>query len=289
MSWLGDMQMWLKCRKPFAIIEKHLPAYQTFDGEHWHLRQGSKTNLAREISSIFQKPDLADTEGVECIKIKPRRRIFRVSSSEGIVVVKGFFFHGSLGRQWYRHCFYALDEAINLLIARERGLPVPDVVAYGEKRSLGRRLFNVAVIENVAHAVHPTQIFRGEVQTRISVQDALSRVASMLEMIYNAGCNHIDMHGTSFLLNEETATKDKIIDFQFAVFHPTPSVPIFCHQLAHFIRASRKDLPEDMLDDWAAAVLRRIDPPDFDEAMREVRKLSTRPVASEYARMTLKP
>lgn len=284
-----DIHLLVKYKKPFRIIEDALPESRKPYGSSWYAAQGVGEEDLLVLNHLMGEKDVFGNAGIDVLRQQGQRRILRLHRDAGNWVMKGFPFYGSVSRQLYRHCFFAFDEAAGLILAAERGVSVPAVLAYGEGRKVGRRLWNAVVMHSIENAFHPTEVFRREVDCGLSVEDTLQRVIPMMLQIYHAGCNHIDLHGTSFLLSRDGADFDRVIDLQYAVFYDSPSTRIFCHQIAHFMRASYGDVNEQILVSWAEDVLEEAGGRRFKTLLDRCVELSKRPVPSAYQRMTLKP
>ena len=290
MSFINDLRAIRYSWKPGNLMDSHLPLSCREGDYRWHCRDEEDKDELDLVCRAFNSPDDAPVDFAHMLKKQRGRRVMRVYSSEGSRILKGFNFGGSLGKQLYRHRLYALDEALGLMLAADRGVSVPKVLSYGEHKAGLRRLSSIVVMEDVVDAFHPGGVFRGDQSHGLTVEDVLERLRPLMLQLYEAGCNHIDVHGTSFLLHNLDAKQDKVIDFQFAVFHPKPSANVLVHQLAHFSKAPYEGLDSELLDEWASSVLREVaGAADHEKLVNLYRENAARPVASRYARMTVKP
>lgn len=289
MSFIKDLRIIRLSRKPEGLMKSHLPVHSQLHGYHWQFRTPAQAEALSSYCDAFTNAQDACAPGVIPLKVSNSRRVLRVISDESRCIVKGFSYTDSLGKQFYRHRLYALDEALGLMLAGDRGVSVPRVIAYGEQRAGIKRLASMVVMEDVENAFHPVDVFRGDRSSGLSIEGVLKRVTPLIQQLYEAGCNHIDVHGTSFLIHKSNSESDKVIDFQFAVFHNQPSGRILAHQLAHFSRASFKDVDSQLLDDWASSVINELEPAECNALFSIYQECSRKPVASAYKRMSLKP
>lgn len=189
------------------------------------------------------------------LKRGPRRLVFRQEtavSGHGCVIVKAFPLD-TLRHRW-RHGKYGRAEATNLLIARERGLPVPRVFAFGWQRRWGLVAWNALVMEfmngrpmkeHLVNAGNPAK------------RELLWRVLPLFRRIYETGCNHIDLGPHAILLGE-SAAEDCLIDFQYCRFLAHPAPETFAAQAGYFawcLTTHWNLAPRDMVTEWFEALL----------------------------------
>lgn len=290
MSLVKDLHAIYLARKPADLLEKHLPVTMQNGDYHWWCRDEQQLQHLSHVIDAFENPALPKSaDKIDAIKVKKNRRILRLRDAEHSMIIKGFDFSDSIGKQLYRHRLYALDEALGLLLANERGISVPAVLAYGEKRNGLRTLASIVVMEDIQDSFHPVDIFRGDTSHDLTIQNALNRITPLFLQVFHAGCNHIDLHGTSFLFHRSDNKQDKVIDFQFSVFHAQPSANILVHQLAHFYTASIKDIDAHWLNDWALSVLTAAQPEQATSLYEQYQECTRNPITSAYQRMSLKP
>lgn len=290
MSIFRDLQAISRSWKPRSLIHTHLPLSARSNSFRWQCRDRQEQEALDLICRTFSSPVGSSGDNPDVFKGEGRRRVMRVHGPDRSRIIKGFSYAGSLGRQLYRHRLYALDEALGLMLAAERGVSVPNVLSYGEHKQGIRTMASLVVMEDVSDSFHPVEVFRGDRSHGLTVSEALQRVTPLVIQLYHAGCNHVDVHGTAFLLHKHDAQKDKVIDFQFAVFHSRPSAFILAHQLSHFTKASRKDVDAALLDDWASSVLREaLGEAGHGKYFEIYRANASKPKERTYARMTLNP
>ena len=124
-----------------AFFEAALPfVVKTGRAAKWQLVDSSWENAAQGIVNIVEDPTRLPDDAY--YKNELRRLIFRFPPVDGYpeLVVKGF----PLGewRHRIRYKKYAYSEARNLIMAKQRGLPVPRVLGPAALHDLGYRTYS---------------------------------------------------------------------------------------------------------------------------------------------------
>jgi len=178
----------------------------------WRCHQDISALDITSIASAIEDPDqLASSH---FFKREKRRLIFRTSISRGDVAVKALPLNHFKARLRYRR--YAYAEAIHLLEAAQRGLPVPEVLAYGEKRKWGLVSWNAVVMTFLPHEPMRDRLLAGASPEEI--QHLLDRAGQLLIKLYHCGCNHIDFGPHAVMLHPEDPDQDHTLDLQYCRF-----------------------------------------------------------------------
>ena len=264
-----------------AFFEAALPfVVKTGRAAKWQLVDSSWENAAQGIVNIVEDPTRLPDDAY--YKNELRRLIFRFPPVDGYpeLVVKGF----PLGewRHRIRYKKYAYSEARNLIMAKQRGLPVPRVLGYGcgYRNALLRW---VAVIMDYI----PFPSMRDDFVRGLSEEETwghLRRTIPSFRKLYLAGCNHIDFGPHSIMMSPNGAEDDVLIDFQYASFFKKPSAGTIASQLGYFgwaVGTNRDWVSPAMRDQWYSEVLKALEIP-FSKKIRtivresEVKRRSTR-------------
>jgi len=246
---------------PFSIKNE-------YPGGEWNLLNSDWREIA--VAAGWVMAGFVNLPDKAYYKNESRRRIFCFAPSEDkrVVVVKGFPL-----AKWhyrYRHKKYAFNEATNLLSARERGLPVPEVYGYG----MGwRRTFLRWVAVILEYTPFPSMqeyFFKGLSEEK--TWDLLLRSIPSFQKLFLAGCNHIDFGPHAIMMSPEGPEKDLLIDFQYARFLPKPSPATLASQLGYFgwsVSTNHNWVGKEMRELWYAEVLAALDIP-FTNKIREI-------------------
>ena len=232
MSFFSDLSLWIRTpRKPFALVSEALPHTRTINNTQWWLADTEWLTSAEKISGGLNN-GWCEHLDVPILKRSGSRSLFILPGPPRQCVVKSFNFRTSFGRRIFRHRLFGRDEAISLLLAKGRGIPVPALYAYAETRSGIMCLDSIQLIEHINGHVYPEFIQT----TDATAAQGLLRVADLMLKLYHGGCLHPDPHYEQFLLSPAGAQQDRILDFQYAQFG-APSVNQLVYQCAHFFRS----------------------------------------------------
>ena len=169
---------------------------------------------------------------VEQLKTAANRDIFRCSISDppARVIAKTFPMR-SLKQQLSRYKRYGPEEARNLIEARKRALPVPDVYGFGwqQRGPLVKR--TLVLIEDLQGYSPLSRIEAvGDGDAHIAM---LRPVGKILLALHAAGCNHIDLGADNIYVNDSDAGDVRLIDFMYAAFLPAPSATVLAFHAAY--------------------------------------------------------
>lgn len=251
----------LKAALPFVVKNG-------YSADNWALADSSWAHTAKVTAAIIENPALLP--GDAYYKNESRRLIFRLSAPNGTpdVVIKGFPL-----KKWkhkIRHKQYAYNEAFNLIAAKQRGLPVPDVFGLGCGYRKGLLHWVAVVMEHIPFPCMRDNFIRG--LSEAESLENLRRTIPSFRKLYLAGCNHIDFGPHSIMLAPDSAEKDVLIDFQYAGFVNAPNQNILAAQLGYFgwsVGTNRDWVSPAMRDQWYSEVLCALDIP-FTKGIQEI-------------------
>jgi hypothetical protein len=167
-------------------------------------------------------------------------------------VVKAFPLEG--WRQRWKQAKYAPAETRNLLLAAQRGLPVPEVFAAGERRRWGMVTWNALVTGFVSGRPLRARLESADAPTQ---RELLWRVLPLFRQVYETGCNHIDLGPHAILLADRAGESDHLIDFQYCVFLDRPAPLTFARQAGYFgwcLTAHWNLVGPALLHEWSEAL-----------------------------------
>lgn len=237
---------------PVMPLESGLPVAGRAGSSKWRLRDESWRVAVSKAAEAIARPE--GISPANLFKRGPRRLVFRLEEAppgHSTAMVKAFPLD-TLRHRW-RHTKYGRAEAVNLLIARQRGLPVPALFAFGWRRDWGLVSWNALIMEflngrpmkeHLLHAPEPVQ------------RELLWRVLPLFQKIFETGCNHIDLGPHAILLGE-SGEHDSIIDFQYCRFLNEPAPMTFAAQAGYFgwcLTTHWNLLPGDMVIEWFGAL-----------------------------------
>ena len=180
---------------------------------------------------IDQLRQTSDRDAVRVVKRGPHRTVYRVAGAGGGVYVKHFHPRGWFN--WLKHLVRATraeHEAEVATVLADRGLPVPEVLAWGRRHRLGSPCESVLVTREVPGAVALEDwpgLLRGlspreRVEARHKVAEA---VGSLVGRLHRAGVRHRDLHAGNVLVSRPApgASQLTLIDLQAIHFGPVPA------------------------------------------------------------------
>ncbi len=245
--------------RPF-LPERYLPyRLSTGPGVRWWLADESWQPWAADVDEMVRACRIPPHGTV--LKRAANRLVVRLPRLDGLaagpasVVVKAFPMRRVRQALLGRYRRYGPMELVQMATARERGLPVPMVHGYVERRLGGLAVTNTALImEDLA----PARSVRDALEKPASSAErdaALACAHTALLQLHAAGCNHIDLDGKHILLPTGARPEAQIIDFMYARFDPAPSLNSFCFMVAYFADSVASLLPEDVLGEWLCRVV----------------------------------
>ena len=218
-------------------------------GVKWWLTDPRWKQAASEITACILNPGSIDPDKI--LKHSERRLVFQYFAADTghTFVVKAFPL--SLLRHRLKHQKYAYSEAKHLLIAKNKGLQVPEVYGYGLRKKLGLVLFNVVLMQYVDH--FSLIDFLRLKNANECMEILKQRVSPLFIKMYHAGVNHIDCDPSAIFLSKNDALEDMLIDFQYVSFYQGKSVQTLAAQLGYFtwsVRGQYKFLSRKDLRQW---------------------------------------
>lgn len=234
-------------------IERGLPLSVRIESSRWQVVDETwGPTVAQATRRIMGQEEIPTSD---ILKRGPRRLVIRQETSvpkHRQVIVKAFPLD-TLRHRW-RHGKYGRAEATHLLIARQRGLPVPRVFAFGRQRHWGLVIWNALLMEFMHGRPLKEHLSTAEVSTQ---RELLWRVLPLFRQIYETGCNHIDL-GPHAILIGESAAEDCLIDFQYCRFLNQPAPETFAAQAGYFawcLTTHWNLVPRDMVTEWFEVLL----------------------------------
>lgn len=223
-------------------------------------------------------------------KNEKRRRVFRFKETdEGPdVVVKGF----PLGKWRHRiqHRKYAYSEAQHLILAKQRQLPVPEVIGYGHGYRNAVLRWVAVIMEYIPFPSMRDGFVRG--LSEEETWQYLLRTIPSFRRLYLAGCNHVDFGPHAIMMSPHGPDDDVLIDFQYSAFSDGPSMGTLASQLGYFgwaVGTNRDWVDPAMRDQWYHEVLKALEIP-FSGKIRSIIRESEarrRPVAERLKGYTV--
>ena len=242
--------------KPTTPLEIGLPVFERVASSNWRLRTEAWHQAATRATDWIVHPKHIPKAAL--FKRGPRRLVFRLDSvhpEHPAVMVKAFPLN-TLRHRW-RHKKYGQAETINLLIAEQRGLPVPRVFAHGWRRQWGLVCWNTLVMEFIDGRPLKEHLTQASGSTN---RELLWRVLPLFEQVYQTGCNHIDLGPHAILLGQSTQ-RDRLIDFQYCRFLDAPAPATFAAQAGYFgwcLTTHWNLVPRELVLEWFQAILGRL-------------------------------
>jgi len=247
-------------------IERGLPVSIRVESACWRIVDESwRPSVPHATRRIIGQEEVS---AADLLKRGPRRLVFRHETAlpdHPNVIVKAFPLD-TLRHRW-RHDKYGRAEATNLIIARQRGLPVPRVFAFGWQRQWGLVAWNALLMEFMNGQPMKEHLSSADAHAK---RELLWRVMPLFRRVYETGCNHIDLGPHAILLGESPA-EDCLIDFQYCRFLEQPAPETFAAQAGYFgwcLTTHWNLVPRDMVMEWFEALLAGLSLPGVPELQR---------------------
>lgn len=241
---------------PAMSLETGLPVFQRVASSSWRLRTEAWQMAAVRATDWIHHPEQIPPGAL--FKRGPRRLVFSLDSvhpEHPAVVVKAFPL--DTFRHRWRHRKYGHAETLNLLIAAQRGLPVPRVFAHGWRRQWGLVCWNALVMEFIDGRPLKEHLSQASGTT---ARELLWRVLPLFQQIYQTGSNHIDL-GPHAIMIGQSLQHDRIIDFQYCRFLDAPAPATFAAQAGYFgwcLTTHWNLVPGELVLEWFEALLGRL-------------------------------
>ena len=252
-------------KKPFSIICDYLPVKVKKETTFYLRDEAFRNNFSLDlIENVLKDEDLIDPN-IEFYRKSKSRKIYKYTSMGNSVAVKSFSFQKSTTKKLFRHKLYSLDEALNLILARKKDLPVPDVLCFGQNKKGIFCYSNLVVTDHIDNSFHPNDVFWGREKCHLSFEEIMKRLEPLFLKLYFSACNHVDTHGHSFFIHNSDPVKDKIIDFQFAVFLKEPNLRVFACQVSHLIRRVSEYFEKGFIEEWVHSLFNKAENKDVNK------------------------
>jgi hypothetical protein len=215
----------------------------------WRLRSPDWGPIADRAADFLGRGPASPDSGRLLLKELDRRLLFCLRSSESWVLVKAFRFPSL--RKKLRHRKGAWTEGVNLLLARDAGLPVPQLFGYGEARRWGLVRRSAVLMEYFDRHMPLMKLLRRRTQDRGSL---IRRTFPLLAKLYHACAYHTDFPANNVLISPSNPQDDRIVDLQNLKWVDAPSLEVLLGQTARLYEiAARESIPQE--DDWLSEVL----------------------------------
>lgn len=149
-----------------------------------------------------------------------------------------------------RHRKYGYREFSNMLIAQRLGVPVPDPIAFLEKRRFGLVTCSGLVQQSLEGHSDLLELGQSGALTKTQVLD---HAATVLCHLFDAGANHIDLRDENIMVDLNTGDW-RVIDWQYASFVAPRARMLLEYLVAYFIRLAPTDWQAAMRADWVPLV-----------------------------------
>jgi len=260
------------------ILNNYLKYYSSISpGTKWWLCKSDYSKIGTSITSIIEKISKGqDLPNVEVLKKNRNKIVFRYTTPDEClpsVIVKVFYIDTFIRRLKYHK--YGLDEAVNLLIARDKGVNTPEVYGYGKICDiLGMEKISIILLEDLMGFSTIGKLF--EISNENQWNKIFYKTESLFVDLYNAGCNHIDVNLGSVMMSDNAANDEVfLLDFQHARFYDVPSLEVLMFETGYFAKGCSNWIPKEIVDLWLENILKKVGI----DAIDQKRKLKER---SEY-------
>jgi tRNA A-37 threonylcarbamoyl transferase component Bud32 len=218
----------------------------------WWLKDESLIPVARSVVAAIRDitNQTAPSNG-GIIKLNERKIVFRIKHPQDAaqsLVAKVFLLNSFARRLKYDR--YGLDEAANLIKARDRGINTPVVYGYGHMHDiLGFVKVNVVILEDL-RGLSSIRVLMCE-KSENECPKIFMRTIPLFVRLYRTGCKHIDVNnGNVMLCEHDLDSKVFLIDFQHAKFHSKPSSEILMFEAGYFARSCHDRVPIETINQW---------------------------------------
>ena len=194
---------------------------------------------------------------VEQLKVAVNRDIFRCTLTERpLRFVAKTFPMGSIKQQISSYKRYGPTEARNLIEARKRNLPVPELYGFGWQQR-GFRIKRTMVLIEDLQGFSPLTTIQN-VTDEMAQLAILRPVADALLNLYAAGCNHIDLSVSNIFVNDRNPANIRLIDFMYVVYLPAGSTNVLAFHAAYLSDSLRQyGVAEKTCREWAKELFSR--------------------------------
>ncbi|MBN2130796.1 MAG: hypothetical protein JW741_14940 [Sedimentisphaerales bacterium] len=235
--------------------------YRDVEGGKWHLQSDAMIAAVVAFNAAYRAMrECPESPSETVYKWTERRLVFRFCAhGEGdrTLVAKGFLLRNPRDRvKSYR---YGLEEAANLLMAAQRGISVPTLYGLGIQYGTFRLpTANFLLFECLSEYELVGDLLRKAQGNPTECRAILMRTVPTFVSLYQAGCNHIDIHTKTIMMHRDVERPPKILDFHYARFSDRASLEVLAFEAGFFSGACSEVLHHDMIEEWASLLGERI-------------------------------
>lgn len=223
----------------------------------WWLKDESLTAVAQSIArAVTDITNKSVPPNIKILKLNERKAVFQIKNSHNSrqsYVAKTFFLNRFEHRFKYHR--YGLDEAANLITARDKNINTPKVYGYGHINDLlGFVKINTIILEDLPNLSPIGALMCAKSHKEHS--ELFMRTIPLFVSLYRAGCNHIDVNNGAVMLAEDNANpKVYLLDFQHSKFYDKPSTEILMFEAGHFVNSCRNWISNKTINEWLDKLL----------------------------------
>jgi len=150
--------------------------------------------------------------------------------------------------KYYR---YGLDEAVNLLIAAERRLPVPKVYGYGHiYNRYGLVIRSILLEEDLKDLLSLDDYLLLSRRNEDEIIRFFMLTVPILARLYEARCNHIDVNSGAIMISKDDSNKIYILDFERSKWLHKASKEVLMAEAGRLCSMIRNYLSEKVISEW---------------------------------------
>jgi len=243
------------------IVEEGLPVLHR-EGKKslWNLRDDSRVSLVETVLSEMARLSTTSSPEALFFKRNAKKLVFCPvkPGTPGTCIAKVFVV-GSLRRKlkYYLNYYrFALDEAANLLVAKDRGIHVPEVYGFGHIYSQsGLEEATVVLTEYLTDRIKVDEALKQCASDVAQLSRTLLRTVPVFAELYRAGCNHIDVNGANILLGRDQADSPPfLVDLQNAKFHDRPNADILMAEAGRLAKTCQPWVSGELRSRWLTKI-----------------------------------
>lgn len=255
--------------KKHSVISSALGIKYRGLGCRWHLAEKNLTPLAQAVTDTIRTGENNVFCDIQVLKQNDRKVISLVPDplKAGMHVAKTFYLK-SLPRK-LKYYKYGLDEAANIIIASEKGIPVPRLEGYGHiYNRFGVITASVLLLEYLEGLKTVSELLAQSRGDESVCSRILMRTIPIFTALFSAGCNHIDVNGGAIMLSENDDGKVSILDFQYAKYMDKPSAEVLMAETGRLIRTFSDYVSEKTISHWLEGIFSAISISSEEEKQR---------------------
>lgn len=223
----------------------------------WWLEDESLIPVARSVATaVKQITNHAVPPNIKIFKLNQRKAVFRIEPSQD--ERRSFVAKVHLLNRFedsFKYHKYGLDEAVNLLKARDKGINTPKVYGYGHIHNLLKLVkASVIILEDLSGLLPIGNLLREG--TNSKRHQMFMWTIPLFVSLYNAGCNHTDVNSGAVMLCEHNLNSAVyLLDFQHAKFYDRAGTEILMFEAGYFAKSCRNWISTDTISEWLSALL----------------------------------